>query len=264
MEVGVYRGLTLLTVAAANPDLTCHGVDDFSQFDPAGENAAVVTGCIEGHGLRNAHLHDADFEVFFHNGGPPAPISVYFVDGPHDYRSQFMMLSLAVPFFAPQAVVVIDDSNYGHVRQATSDFLRLNPDFRLLFQAYTPSHPVDSGAPHDWWNGINILCRGFSGLLAPDLPPISSVTLAALRRDHTIHAHPHGEHAPAALRLWGGLRSGSRVALRQAMGSFTMQSVLATVLDRIRRRPTAADAPPATLAISDPGFPIEWNSACRT
>jgi hypothetical protein len=41
-EVGVFQGLTMLSVALAAPGLACIGIDDFSILDPKGENLAVV------------------------------------------------------------------------------------------------------------------------------------------------------------------------------------------------------------------------------
>lgn len=42
VEVGVFQGLTLASVAAAAPAKSCFGIDNFSQFDPDGVNKSVV------------------------------------------------------------------------------------------------------------------------------------------------------------------------------------------------------------------------------
>ena len=68
-------------------------------------------------------------------------IGLYFVDGPHDYRSQLMCLLLATPFLSESAVIVVDDCNYPWVRLANRDFLISNPSFKLIFEAYTECHP---------------------------------------------------------------------------------------------------------------------------
>src|SRR5690242_8788717 len=42
VEVGVYRGLTLLTTALHAPRMPCFGIDNFSLLDPDGVNLGIV------------------------------------------------------------------------------------------------------------------------------------------------------------------------------------------------------------------------------
>jgi hypothetical protein len=63
-----------------------------------------------------------------------------------------------------------------NVRQASIDFLAVEPPFKLLFEAYTRCHPENMGGPHaarareGWWNRANVLVRDAGNRLPPVLP----------------------------------------------------------------------------------------------
>ncbi len=197
LEIGVFQGLTLNSVASAVPSLACYGIDNFSYFDPEKKNLSIVHQRIAALGNSNAELINADYEDALDNLGSwlgDRKIAVYLVDGPHDYRSQLMCLELVVPHLHEQAVIVIDDSNYEHVRQANSDFLRTHKEWGLIAQAYTSSHP-ENMAPQDrasatsgWWNGVNILVRDPDGLVTRSYPPTQR-SRASFEADHLVHPH---------------------------------------------------------------------------
>jgi Methyltransferase domain len=189
--------LTLNSVASATPSLPCFGIDNFAFFDPERKNLSVVSRCIEALGNRNAHLLNADYEDALETLGEHLgnrKIAVYFVDGPHDYRSQLMCLELALPHLHERAVIVVDDANYEHVRQANADFLRTHKDWLLLAQAYTPSHPDNMAtadalsAREGWWNGVNILGRDPEFMEVRTYPPTRR-SRAAFETDHFVHPH---------------------------------------------------------------------------
>ena len=186
LEIGVFRGKTLATVAMNNLDVECWGIDNFSQFDKSGRNKQHVLRLIESNKLQNCSLIDQDFEEF-----PLSPphefqkdVGVFFIDGPHDYRSQYLQLDFYKQFLAKNAVIVVDDSNYEHVRRANRDWLLANPDFSLVFEAYTGTHPdnardvITRSMILRWWNGVNVLYRGDYSELPREitpraLPPVS-------------------------------------------------------------------------------------------
>ena len=216
VEVGVFQGLTLLSIASAVPQLNCFGIDDFVHFDTTGRNFAMVKQRRETLGLGNAHVIDKDYEDAFaeldsHIGGKR--IAVYFVDGGHDYRSQLMCLMLAMPYMHENGVIFVDDANYRHVRQANSDFLATHPDFALLFEGYSAGHPDTlteqqlSQAYAGWWNGVNVIVRDTARRLPRVLPPTHrSRTL--YENEHLVHRLALAELAPDAVRLAGTLAEG--------------------------------------------------------
>jgi protein O-GlcNAc transferase len=130
-------------------------VDNFSEFDPRGDNRRILGSNLARLGLtERVRFADQNFERYFverrEREGPP--VGVYLYDGAHDYRSQLLGLLLAVPFLADRALVVVDDANWIPVRQAISDFLTACPQARLLLEVRTPGN----GHP-DFWNGLQVL-----------------------------------------------------------------------------------------------------------
>jgi len=168
LEVGVYQGLTLLSSAISNNNSTFYGIDNFAYYDKDNKNKSIVEDRVSKLKLSNVELIDSDYEFALENlekhiGNKK--IKIFFIDGPHDYRSQIMCLLLIKPYLADDAVILIDDSNYRFVRQANRDFLISHPDFKLLFQSYTKAHPANlkgndlKESKSTWWNGLNIIVK---------------------------------------------------------------------------------------------------------
>ena len=238
LEVGVFQGMTLLSNAASNPSIECFGIDNFSQFDPGGHNLALVQDRQKRLGANNATLIVDDLECALMEGSANLKgkrAGVYFVDGPHDYRSQILCLLLARHYLSERCVIVIDDCNYAHVRQANADFLSASPEFRLLFEAYTPSHPENmdaadlASARRGWWNGINVLLHD------PDhrLPRVScsvSPSRDLFLQDHLVHAQRGADiavdavsFAESLLKPWTIPTAGARLIRRVAKKSGEMR-----------------------------------------
>ena len=208
LEVGVFQGLTLSSVASSAPQLSCFGIDNFSQFDPENKNKAIVKARLAEHCKGNGVLIDADFEeALLHLGSyvDRKRVAVYFVDGPHDYRSQYLCLDFIKPHLAENAVIIVDDSNYEHVRCANCDWLKANPDFALLYESYTPAHPGNlegvelQNCKEGWWNGVNIIVRDRGHRLARIYPPVDTSKERYLN-DHWIHSHRYAELVPELLQ----------------------------------------------------------------
>lgn len=209
LEIGVFQGLTLLSVAAANPSVPCFGIDNFAYFDPDRQNYTKVLERKARLGLTNAEIINMDYEDALESLEQQLhgrKVGVYFVDGPHDYRSQLMCLELALPFLHPDVVIIVDDSNYRHVRQANRDFLVTHPEFKLAFEAYTPCHPSNMSsdqraiAEDGWWNGVSVLVRDAGDMLEPMYPPTDR-SRSLYENEHKVHAHQLAHHAPALLNL---------------------------------------------------------------
>jgi hypothetical protein len=223
LEIGVFRGLTLVSTSMVNPDVTCYGIDNFSLFDEGHENLEIVTKNIERLNISNAHMLNLDFEEALDdldaltNG---KHVGVLFVDGPHDYRSQIITLLKAKRHLSDKAVIVVDDSNYAHVRQANADFLESNDEFALIFEAYTQSHPANmddsakASSLKKWWNGVNILVHDPEHLIERSLPSVNSKDRFFL--SHDVFRHEFVESAIEALRYASGLIDGDESGELQA------------------------------------------------
>ncbi|MBA3540230.1 MAG: class I SAM-dependent methyltransferase, partial [Deltaproteobacteria bacterium] len=251
VEVGVFDGLTLLSVAGACPALACFGIDDGSF---AGGDFSSVDQIQQARGNSNARVIVDDYERVFEQFRArigERPIGLYFVDGPHDYRSQRMCLDLAVPYLATDAVIVVDDSNYEHVRQANRDFLVSRPEFRLVFDAYTDCHPHNMteaqivAARAGWWDGVNIMVRDPDSTLERTYPPVAASRDRYLL-DHRIHASGAAPFMSDVVALAESILTGD-VSPRAAL-----RSLVTIARTRIRSRArfkncnTDSDALPAS------------------
>ncbi|MBT5050995.1 MAG: class I SAM-dependent methyltransferase [Rhodospirillaceae bacterium] len=228
VEIGVFQGLTLLSVALAAPEANCFGIDDFSILDPEEKNLAIVKNRIRDLGATNARLINSDYEVALaslpeHVGN--RRLGVCFIDGAHDYRSQLMGLLLALPHLADDGVLVVDDANYAFVRRATSDFLVTHPDFRLIFEAYSPAHPANMDRSElaqweaGWLNGIHVIARDPAHALPHRLPPLAD-DRALYVNDWLVHRHGLAALAPEALEIASAIVAadqGAETAARQSL-----------------------------------------------
>lgn len=206
VEVGVYRGLTLSSVARATSG-PCVGIDDFSLFNPSGDNRQRVEAVLEEHGLTHVELLDMDAELALTSFGerfPDRRIGLLFVDGGHDHRSQLIALLLARRHLADGAVIVIDDTNYRHVRQATEDFLRTFPEFTLAATASTASHPAnmdeegERSVRRGWWNGTQVLVHDPEHALHRE--PLPASDQHRFRLSHDVFRHLLADRAHEALK----------------------------------------------------------------
>lgn len=213
LEVGVFQGLTLLSVAAAHSKLPCFGIDNFAFFDPEGKNHGLVLERRAKLKADNASIINLDYEDALETLAthiPDRKVAIYFVDGPHDYRSQLICLELALPYLHDDAVIIIDDCNYNDVRQANRDFLITHPDFALIFEAYTPCHPCNMNeqqtveARSGWWNGVNILARDPKHAIERSYPPTER-NRTLFENDRIIHSAKTAHHAVHALRVASAL-----------------------------------------------------------
>lgn len=223
LEIGVFQGLTLLSVASACRSIPCYGVDNFAYFDPDNKNFNIVKQRMQQLSVKNAHILNQDYEdvlAELENHIGTQKVGVYFVDGPHDYRSQLMCLELALPQLHDRAVIVVDDCNYNHVRQANRDFLTVHPEFKLIFEAYTPCHPknmspqLEREAREGWWNGVNIIVRDTHNQLKRMYPPTNR-SRELYENEHTTHASSVAEHLPRAIPLLQGIDNFSPLKIAQ-------------------------------------------------
>jgi len=228
LEIGVFQGLTLVSTALDAPGLPCYGIDNFRILDPNDENLSIVQDRMTAFKTGNAKLINMDFEAALesledHIGN--RKVGLYLIDGPHDYRSQLVCLLLAKRHLHDRAVIVIDDANYPDVRMATRDFLLSHPDFKMIFEAYSPAHPAnmepDERAKWEagWLNGVNILVRDPDSLFPDMIPPIVEDRTLYFN-EWLVHRLRLAELAPEALALAEvvcGDDRGSEATIRQEL-----------------------------------------------
>jgi len=218
LEIGVFQGLSLLSVAIEHPEFACFGIDNFSILDPKGENLGIVEDRTRRLNATNAHLINRDYEAALeqlprHIGS--RKVAVFFIDGAHDYRSQLMALLLIRPYLSERAVIIVDDANYFDVRQSTRDFLVSHPEFKMIFEAYSPGHPANldqtTRETHEagWLNGVNVLVLDHGDVLPAMLPRVEPLARDLYVNEWLAHRHRFAELAPEALDLAAAILNGT-------------------------------------------------------
>ena len=154
-EIGCYQGSTLVGALLDRPQINAYAIDNFSEFDTTGENEEKLAQNLANFNLEKQVVFcNQDFEEFFFDlreVNPSAKIGVYLYDGSHDYRSQLLGLLHVIPFLADRALIVVDDSNWNHVKQANFDFIATHPQASLLLDLRTISDRAKT-----FWNGLQI------------------------------------------------------------------------------------------------------------
>jgi protein O-GlcNAc transferase len=150
VEVGSFRGTSLIAAMLGN-DGDFVGIDDFSMGsgsrDALDENLARFG--LDG----RATILEGDAFGFLRGGALAGrKVGVYYYDAAHAYDAQLAALRLVEPYLADGALLIVDDSDWEDVRQATHDYLAGQPRARMLFDVSGKSH----GQP-DWWEGVHVL-----------------------------------------------------------------------------------------------------------
>jgi len=149
VNVGVWHGFTFLSGVVSNPNKTAAGVDNFSKF--GGPRQAFLERFNRYRSPRHS-FHEMDYQEYFrqvHRGR----IGFYIYDGDHSYEHQWRGLALAEPFFSPNCLVMIDDTNTREARQATLDFIAASRNrYRVLLD-----EPTTRNCHPTFWDGIMML-----------------------------------------------------------------------------------------------------------
>jgi predicted O-methyltransferase YrrM len=154
LEVGSFKGLSLIGAMLGNPGRRFYAIENFLEFNLDGglarpELEANLARWVEPGQVR---LLEGDcFRLLRDEGRLEEPVGVYFYDGAHGRLPHYLALGVAEPWLAARALVVIDDTSWPIVSQATDRYLAAHPGYRLLF---------DLAAGHEedprWWNGVRV------------------------------------------------------------------------------------------------------------
>lgn len=162
VEVGCYKGASLVGAALGNTDHRLFACDNFSQFDGADASLRETLKKYTPDG--QVQFFDMDFRDFM-RAAPwkPAKIGAYFYDGGHSFEEQYDGMRFALPHLSDDAVIIIDDTNKREARAADNLIAQQVPGFELMLNLRTPRnhHPT-------WWNGIQVYRYRKSGEVSPD------------------------------------------------------------------------------------------------
>ena len=206
VEIGVFRGFTLFNNALNNKNIQCIGVDNFSLFDEDKKNLKKINKTILRYKIKNIKIIKKDFEEA--QKIIKKKIGVLLIDGPHDYRSQLIALMKYDNLMSDNSIIIIDDSNYYHVRKATQDFLETHNNYSLVFQKYTKKHIANEKKNKNfyldgYWNGINVLYKSSKNKFKKKLiMPKNEILFKELFfKSHDMFRHYYSLNGPEILDL---------------------------------------------------------------
>jgi predicted O-methyltransferase YrrM len=153
LEVGSFKGLSLIGAMLGNTGRRFYAIENFLEFNPDGRARAELEANLARWVLPDrARLLEGDcFDLLRRGAALGEPVGVYFYDGAHGRLPHYLALGVAEPWLADRALVVIDDASWPIVARATDRYVAAHPGYRLLF---------DLAAEHEedprWWNGVRV------------------------------------------------------------------------------------------------------------
>jgi predicted O-methyltransferase YrrM len=105
-------------------------------------------------------------------------IDIYLYDGDHSESSHYKGITHMWPVIADEAIIIVDDWNWDHVRKGTLDGLRdvganIIEKFDIIYTTDNSHTPMDV-AQREFWNGICVFVVSKLG----DVPPSGHETTA--------------------------------------------------------------------------------------
>jgi len=157
LEVGTWKGSTICSALQFNAN--CHGtvIENWALF---GGPKDEFDANIKNFGIGD-RLTIFEEDVFaFDISKIPNKIDIYLYDGDHEESSHYKGITHMWPVLADQAIVIVDDWNWPHVRKGTFDALRdvganVIEKFEIMYSS-NGSHTEMSMAGREFWNGIAV------------------------------------------------------------------------------------------------------------
>lgn len=130
LEIGSWKGLTLLSAAMGNVGRLCVACDRFrwwGRYTGFGRVARqTIRANIERYRSKCAEirLFDMPSDRFFARHLAPGPVGVYFYDGDHTFEGTRRGVLHGAQLLSERAVVLVDDWKEEHIQRATFSALR--------------------------------------------------------------------------------------------------------------------------------------------
>jgi protein O-GlcNAc transferase len=151
VEVGAFRGSSLIGALLDNDGVEFLAIDDFSHSGASREELErnLARFGFEG---RVTILEGDAFELL--PGGVLAGrrVGVYYYDAAHTYEQQLDGLLLAEPYLAEDALLIVDDTDWDFVDAAVRDYRAQRPNVTSLLRI----EGKDKGQAW-WWEGVEAM-----------------------------------------------------------------------------------------------------------
>jgi len=151
VEVGTFRGTSLIAALLGNEGSDIVGIDDFSLSEGSRERLDDNLSRLRLD--QAATIFEGDvFEIVPAGALGERRVGVWYYDATHDYDSQVQGLRIAEPYLVPGALLIVDDTDWERVARALDDYLADQPRARRILRI----DGEDYGAPQ-WWCGMQVL-----------------------------------------------------------------------------------------------------------
>lgn len=157
LEIGCWKGRTLLSAAHGNAGRLCIGCDKFrfwGRYTGWGHRARrELRSNLERHraGAADIRLFEMTARRLFAAAAAIGPVGVYFYDGGHDYADTRHGVTAVVPLLSRRATILVDDWNDPTIRRATFDGLTAS-GVCVLWHRYLSGDHSERG----FWNGLGV------------------------------------------------------------------------------------------------------------
>lgn len=157
LEIGCWKGLTLVSAAFGNEGRECIACDKFrfwGRYTGWGSDVrAAFRRNVARHQRGSAKItfHEMSSRRLFAERRVQGPIGVYFYDGDHSYEETRRSIARAAPLLSARATIVVDDWNDPEIRRATFDAIH---DARLSLLWHRQLEGTHDG--RGFWNGIGV------------------------------------------------------------------------------------------------------------
>jgi predicted O-methyltransferase YrrM len=151
VEVGTFRGASLIAALTGNRDKDAVALDSFAMRNGTPEQLERNLERFGLAGVPTVIVGDA-FELVRGGALEGRRVGVWYYDAAHDYESQLDGLRIAEPHLAPGALLIVDDSDWPRVAGAIDDYLGMQPRARRILDLQGEDH----GRPQ-WWSGMQVL-----------------------------------------------------------------------------------------------------------
>jgi hypothetical protein len=157
LEVGSWRGRTLLSASFRNQGRLCIGCDKFRFYGRHTGLGVLARRALRQNVARSAgdraavHFYDMPSRRFFSRPRLPGRVGVFFYDGDHSRRGTRQSIAAAGHLLSNRAVVLVDDWNVERIRRGAFQGLA-DASLRVLwYRALAGDHTERS-----WWNGLGV------------------------------------------------------------------------------------------------------------
>jgi protein O-GlcNAc transferase len=151
VEVGAFRGSSLIGALLDNDGVELVAIDDFSHSGSSREELERNLARFDLEG-RVTILEGDAFELLPGGALAGRRVGVYYYDAAHTYEQQLEGLRLAEPYLADDALLIVDDTDWDFVDAAVRDYRAQRPNVTSLVRIVGK----DEGQPW-WWEGVEVM-----------------------------------------------------------------------------------------------------------